>query len=107
MKNEVIKFERYLTAWGGCTSFKYRKGGARLCSQTVRRAVGLPKDTTVMYAVFSDKRSANDFTITKRRACGHEVFGVDVNYLFMGSARALIQRMYQKGYHYVRIEYDA
>ncbi|KKL54833.1 hypothetical protein LCGC14_2261450 [marine sediment metagenome] len=60
-----------------------------------------------MYAVFSDKRSANDFTITKRRARGHEVFGVDVNYLFMGSARALIQRMYQKGYHYVRIEYDA
>ena len=106
MKTEQVRFNTKRTLFGGHGSW-VSKGGARLCGTTTARAVGIPKDVNVMYAVFSDKRSTNDFTITRRFPHGDAfpVYGVDVNYMMMLGARMLIERMYKRGYRYVRIEY--
>lgn len=109
MKDEEVRFERRASIWG-TGNYVAKSGGsmgARLCSATLRRAVSLPKDNTTMYAVFSEHAHPNAFRITLRSPTGVSwlVYGVDINYMLMLSARQLIQRMYKRGHRYVRIEY--
>jgi len=105
MKTEQVQFKRKPTMFGGHGTWVGR-GHIRLCGTTTNRAISIPKGTDIMYAVFSDKRSVNDFTITKRPSWnGGVAYGVDVNFMLMLSARMLLERMYKKGYRHVRIEY--
>ena len=108
MKTTHVRFEQRKVLFNGHSPWVAPRG-TRLCNTTTRRAVGIPKDTHVIYIVFSDKHSADDFTITRRFPEGNNypIYGVDVNYRLMFGARFLLERMYKRGYRYVRIEYDA
>ena len=108
MKTEQVQFNQQTSMFSTQGPWVAKGGLATMCGMTFKGAVSVPKDVKTIYAVFSDKRSAHDFTITRRfprYSGGQPVYGLDINYTFMLSARMLIERMYKRGHRYVRIEY--
>lgn len=83
------------------------------CASTLRRYfVGIPEDAKKLYAVFTDdKPTDNNYTL--RAPTGNSMWGrergslVGINQVMYDGGEHVLADMYNKGYRYLQVEWDA
>ena len=88
--------------WSG----DYRGGGTVICAGSLRRKVGLPKDTSKIYAVFTKKKTSNSFLINPPYdGWIGQMSRVDgFSGALLTTTKLILGRAYNKGFRYVRID---
>lgn len=111
MKEREIKLMRHRGSTSSWDSHWNDFNHVSLCSSAFGRVVTVPRGATTCYAVFTDKDTHPDSTLTLKRPDGdryNRLGGVEeTTASLMWGPRRKLALMYDRGYRFVRFEFDA